>query len=129
MPFDWKALIDLAREWQRSVTGVTEVAKADAVLRSALSRIYFGVFCHARNYARDWLGFQLRVDSDDHGRLRAHLKSRRRAGDSDRLDRLRRWRNECDYADELTFDLPAAVVSALQMAERVLASLKAPSRS
>lgn len=99
---------------------------SEAVLRSALSRTYYGAFCYARNYARDWLGFRPRNDGDDHGRLRHHLKARRRHGIADRLDRLRQWRNACDYLDDLAFDPQATLPAALQEADFIFASLAPP---
>src|SRR5438045_3292460 len=67
----------------------------------------YAAFCYARNYARDHLGFPPREDAEDHGRLRAHLKQKRRRATADSLDRLREWRNACDYLDELPGDLKA----------------------
>jgi hypothetical protein len=104
--FDWKALVALAGDWEKQV-GAS--GNHEALLRSALTRIYFGVYCYSRNYARDWLGFSAKENADDHGRLRAHLKAKKRMADSDRLDRLRQWRNECDYLDELTVNLSDTV--------------------
>jgi hypothetical protein len=54
------------------------------------------------------------------------LKGKRRRGDADRLDRLRQWRNESDYVDELTFDFATAVSAAIAEAERVFRSLVRP---
>src|SRR5206468_2099220 len=98
MAFDWHAYVELAVFLQQQAGSA---ATPESFLRSALGRAYYGAFCHARNYARDWLGFQPRHDGDDHGRLREHLKRRRRRAVSDKLHRLREWRNESDYQDEL----------------------------
>lgn len=123
MAFHWNRFLDLARSLQKN----TDADNPDeAVLRTVLSRAYYGAFCHARNYARDYLGFTARNDPDDHGRLRAHLRGKRRKGDADRLDRLRQWRNESDYLDELGFDVAAAAVAALGEADRVFLSLAPP---
>jgi hypothetical protein len=123
MPFDWKEYLDLAVFLQKQAGGA---ASAEALLRSAISRAYYGAFCHCRNYARDWLGFHPRNDADDHGRLREWLKQRRRRGVSDRLHRLREWRNECDYYDQLTFDPHALLGAVLAEAHEVFAALTAP---
>ncbi|HEV3260526.1 MAG TPA: hypothetical protein VG013_26965 [Gemmataceae bacterium] len=125
MAFDWQSYLELARSLQGQA-GTS--SNAEAWLRSALSRAYYGAFCYARNYARDWLKFEPRNDPEDHGRLRAHLKGKRRKGDADRLERLRQWRNDSDYLDELTFDLQLVVPAALDEAAKVIASL-APPRS
>ena len=66
-----------------------------------------------RNYARDHKGFVPREDADDHGRLRAHPKQGKLKGVSDKLERLREWRNECDYRDQLSSDLKANLAAAL----------------
>lgn len=123
MAFDWRGYLDLAR-WLRSNTppGVAD----EAARRDAVSRAYYAAFCHARNYARDYLWFSPRDDADDHGRLRAHLKQKRRHATAQKLDRLRQWRNECDYLDDLTFDLDATATAALKEADYVIQSLPPP---
>src|SRR5258707_7165561 len=94
MPFDWKTFIELAQFLQEQAE---TTANPEALLRTALSRAYYGTFCYVRNHARDRLGFHPRDDGDDHGRLRAYLKNGKMRGVSDKLQRLREWRNECDY--------------------------------
>ena len=82
-----------------------------------------------RKYAAEFLQFEPREGIEDHGRLRAHLKGKRRGGDGDRLDLLRQWRNQADYVDDLTsFDLNDMLIKALGMAERIFASLAPPQR-
>ncbi len=98
MPFDWKGLLGLAHDLQRQAAAS---AQPEPLFRSAVSRAYFAAYCHARNYARDYLEFDPREDADDHGRLRAHLTSKRRKADADRLALLRQLRNEADYVDNL----------------------------
>lgn len=98
MPFDWKGFLALAQNLQQQAAALPE---PEPLLRSAVSRAYFGAYCHARNYAKDYLKFNPREDADDHGRLRAHLKDRRRKGDADRLEQLRQLRNNADYLNDL----------------------------
>src|SRR5712692_6446729 len=126
MAFDWKEYVELSRFLQQPVGNG---GNQEARFRSALSRAYYGAFCYARNYARDWLGFQPRYEGEDHGRLRAHLKKSKRWRVSEKLERLRDWRNECDYQDQLTLDLASALVSALGEASYVFSSLVPPSSS
>ncbi|HEV2947576.1 MAG TPA: hypothetical protein VGX70_09385 [Gemmataceae bacterium] len=123
MGFDWKLFVAVSRfQYSQAVnSGIGE-----AFLRSALSRAYYGAFCYSRNYARDWLGFIPRYDAEDHGRLRAHLKKSKRWKVSEKLERLRDWRNECDYKDELTFDLDSAMGPALKEADYIFSSLVPP---
>jgi hypothetical protein len=124
MPFDWKSFLILARNLEQQAAGLAE---PEAFLRTALSRAYFGAFCHARNYAKDYLKFNPREDPDDHGRLRAHLIGKRRKGDADRLAQLRQLRNDADYLNDLPWtDAAATVGSALAVADRVFQSLFPP---
>jgi hypothetical protein len=126
MAFDWQDYVEVSRFLQRQTSsGVNP----EAFLRSALSRAYYGAFCHARNYARDWLGFRPRYEGDDHGRLRAHLKKSKRWRVSEKLERLRDWRNDCDYRDLLTFDPQIALGSALADADYVVTNLTPPAGS
>ena len=124
MAFDWKTLVDLAIALtQQARTS----ANPEAYDRSALSRLYFGVYGHARNYATAYLQFVPRNAAEDHGRLRQHLKSKRRKGDADRLEQLRIWRNDADYADDLSsLDLGITVTSAITLANSVFNSLVPP---
>jgi hypothetical protein len=123
--FDWKALIELAANWEMQVR--SGKVGAEALRRSAVSRAYFGAFCHARNYAMGFLQFDPKDNPDDHGRLRAHLRRSRRHADANRLDSLRQWRNDADYKDDLPWDdLAATVSSAIRQAESVLKSLVPP---
>jgi len=126
MGFEWKLYVAVSR-FLNSQADKSE--NREALLRSALSRAYYGAFCYSRNYARDWLGFNPRYDAEDHGRLRAHLKKSKRWRVSEKLERLRDWRNECDYQDQLSFDPQSAIGSALQDAAYILSSLAPPAPS
>ena len=119
MAFDWRAFIEVARSLQRHAVGETD---PEALLRTAVSRAYYGAFCFVRNHARDQLGFEPKNDADDHGRLRAYLKGKRHKI-SQRLDRLGQWRNEGDYADQLPFDAQAALAAAIMEADAIVSSL------
>jgi hypothetical protein len=123
MAFDWREYFILA-QWLQTNTpaGVSQ----EGAYRCAVSRAYYAAFCYARNYARDYLGFHPRYDADDHGRVRAHLKQRRRSATSDSLDRLREWRNDCDYRDDLPGDPAVTLTSALQDANYAFTSLVPP---
>src|SRR5262249_41017213 len=104
-----------------------DLAELEAWRRSAVSRAYYGAFCHARNYAVNYLGYAVKGFGDDHGALRAHLKKSRRGGDAARLDTLRQLRNDADYADALPWDDHALTVQeAIAAAERVFLSLVPP---
>jgi hypothetical protein len=123
MPFNWHDYLDLARWLQ---TNTPPGVSIEAAGRAAVSRAYFAAFCYARNYARDYLGFVPRDDDSDHGRLRAHLRQKRRHATADRLDILRIRRNECDYYDDLPKSLTGMLTRANQDADYVFQSLPPP---
>lgn len=128
MSFDWKHLFELARQLERDAT--QGAANAESLYRSAVSRAYFAAFCHARNYAESFLKYQPRQDERDHGALRAHLKGKRRQGDADRLERLRQWRNDADYLNDLPWsDFQSVAVTAIAEAEKIFKSLIPPTAS
>jgi hypothetical protein len=48
MPFEWKALLDVAIQLETEANH--EPAHAEALRRTAVGRAYYAAFCHARNY-------------------------------------------------------------------------------
>jgi hypothetical protein len=128
MAFSWIALLQLARQLELDASSTN--TNAEALYRSAVSRAYFAAFCHARNYAESFLKYQPKQDERDHGSLRAHLKGKRRHGDADRLERLRQWRNEADYLNDLPWtDVKSVAATAIVEAEKVFNSLMPPTAS
>jgi hypothetical protein len=128
MSFEWKSLLDLARAMEQEAT--KSGANAECLLRSAVGRSYFGAFCYARNYAAEFLKYQAKHDERDHGSLRAHLKGKRRHADAVRLERLRQWRNDADYLNNLPWaDLNAVAATAIAEADKVFQSLTPPTSS
>jgi hypothetical protein len=121
MAFDWKTYLLVSRFLEQHAANASN---REAFLRSAVSRAYYGAFCYVRNYARDRLGFQPRNNADDHGRLRVRLKKGKLRCISDKLERLREWRNGCDYEDNLSFDPQRVLSLALSEAGSVISSLK-----
>ena len=124
MPFDWSNLIELARVLEQQSAGgrLTE-----ALLRSAVSRAYFGAFGYANRYAVDFLQYRSRSDADEHGRLREHLRRKKRKAVAERLFVLRSWRNDADYLNDLPWaDVTGTVVEAIRQAQEVLAALPPP---
>jgi hypothetical protein len=123
MGFDWRKYLELARFLLNYAGGDVD---REAGLRSAASRAYFAAFSHARNYAVAKLGFVAKDSPDDHGALKAHLKKGKTAKLADRLDRLRQWRNTCDYAEDAPVGLDTVVEAAVAEAEKVFAGLSLP---
>lgn len=120
MTFDWNEYLTLAQFLQQlSTTDVNQ----EASHRSAFSRAYFAAFCHARNYARDRHGLKLTYTGDDHSLVMRHFRFRKAKGVAIKLDMLRKWRNECDYADSLS-DLSVTLGSAITEAQKVITILK-----
>src|SRR5262249_4694819 len=123
MPFDWSEFLSLAR-WLQNNTPPN--VSPEGAQRTAMSRAYYAAFGYALSYVTQYLGFTPRDESEDHGRLRAHLKQRRRQKTADCLDRLRQWRNECDYLERLTIEPSASLAGALAEADYVYRSLPTP---
>jgi hypothetical protein len=126
MAFEWKEFVEVSRFLGQHAAGA---GRSEAFRRSAVGRAYYGAFCHVRTYARDHLNLQPRNDADDHGRLRARLSRGRMRGISDKLERLRQWRNECDYADVLSFDPQTALNLALVDASNIISAVLPPPSS
>ncbi len=115
--FDWWEFLELAQHLQGQSGPRYSV---EASNRSAVSRAYYAAFCSARNFAQEQQGFQVTHTAKDHARLVEHFKQQ--GGQWIRLaatlERLRRWRNECDYQDCVE-DLQWVVASALRDATKV----------
>jgi len=128
MPFDWREFLDVAR-FLRGQTGAG--FSPEAGLRTLIGRAYYAAFGHALCYARDYLGFvpRRRVEdrAQDHSRLRAHLRQRRRSLVSDKLWEMRDWRNVCDYDDNPpSFDFAQRAADAMTAADYVINALPPP---
>jgi len=116
MPFDWREYLKLARELiGQTGSGYSE----EAAKRSAVSRAYYAAFCWARNYAEANWGFRRTATAEDHRRLREHLRGQRRMRLASNLNKLRGWRNDCDYDDEVP-NLEQFVKSAIRIAGKVI---------
>ena len=78
MPFDWQEFLAVAHFLQ----GQTSAGfSAEAGQRTLIGRAYYAAYGHALRYSVTYLGFIPRQRTEektqDHGRLRAHLKQRR----------------------------------------------------
>jgi hypothetical protein len=123
MAFDWRDYFTLA-QWFQSNTPAG--MNRECACRSRVSRAYYAAFGYAKSYARDYLGFRPRDVPEDHGGLRAHLKGKRRYKTAEALDRLRGWRNKCDYHDDIPDSLEDTLAAALEEAKYVFDSLPPP---
>jgi hypothetical protein len=114
MPFAWIEYLTLARYLQHHVnSGFAQ----EAALRCAVSRAYYAAYCHSRNYARDYQGFIPSNLGDDHGRVREHFK-KRNIRVAIALQKLRHWRNQCDY-DDTVLGLTQIIQSAIAEAQNI----------
>jgi uncharacterized protein (UPF0332 family) len=116
MSFDWREYLELARE----LAGLRGSGYSqEAADRSAVSRAYYAAFCWARNYAEAKLGFKPQKGPDDHKRLREHLKRQRHQMLASHLNKLRGWRNECDYDDQVP-QLRQRVSVSIEVADKII---------
>lgn len=119
MPFDWGDFVRLAeelrsRQWQDSLK--------EALLRSAVSRAYYGAFGTACEYAETYLGFPRSHTGRDHRALIDFLRRQSEepiAQLSMELDQLRKWRNQCDYDREVPA-LEVMVQNAIDSAKYII---------
>ena len=119
MGFEWAEFLRLA-EYLRAINDPQ--VSPEAAQRSAVSRAYYGAFGRARDTAQARDGFVSRRGPEDHGRLRDHFRTRREHQLAQRLDRLRQWRNQCDYdadVERLGEVVAAAVTTARDVVNRL----------
>jgi len=116
MPFDWQEYLDLAKNLGGLKSADYSQEAAD---RSAVSRAYYAAFCWARNYAEQHLDFERSGTAEDHERLRKHLKKYGKPQIVSGLNKLREWRNACDYDDQVP-ELRQQVVHAIKIAAKVI---------
>jgi len=121
MTFDWRQYLDVAR-FLRDRTDRDSYPDREAAYRCAVSRAYYAAFCHARNYARDRLGFFPTYGPDDHVKVRLYFAKRNVRGIASRLDQLRQARNRCNYDDAVP-SISGELSRALSLAEYVIAEL------
>jgi len=120
MSFDWLSYLELARELARqgNASHLREAAN-----RSAVSRAYYAAFCFCRNYAEQHLGFQRSSLAAEHAQLRKHLSRHNHGRVASNLNRLRQWRNQCDYDDSVN-RLHQMVRDSIRLAEQVVLQIR-----
>ena len=129
MSFDWRAYFKLAQVLVALASSIVARIALRQVVREAcwragVSRAYYAAYCHARNHARDRLGFQPRRAADDHAILREYLgRNRTYIEVADLLNQLRSWRNQCDY-DDMAYSLEEMAKSAIAFTREILQRLE-----
>lgn len=116
MAFDWKEFLELARDLTGRAGSDYSTEAAD---RTAVSRAYYAAFCWARNYAESRLGFQRTGKAEDHALLRQHLSRQGKRQVASNLNKLRGWRNACDYEDQVPNTIHL-VKGAIETADKVI---------
>ncbi|TFE71357.1 HEPN domain-containing protein [Methylacidiphilum caldifontis] len=120
MSFDWWEYLELAKY----LSGKHDtIFSQEASYRSAVSRAYYSAFCLARNYAKDCLGFQPTGKGEDHERLRQYFKKEKMPDIASALGRLRKWRNVCDYKDQME-GLSKKVQESISFADKIIKRCK-----
>jgi hypothetical protein len=130
MPFDWRDNLTLAKNLQLLADNGT-LGPPEAAYRCIVGRAYYAAFGYAHEYEVAWLNFQGKTrpedKSQDHGRLRAHFKSKKRWRVADQLSILRDVRNRSDYeADLHEANMSDFSWDAVTLAEAVIAALPPP---
>lgn len=123
MPFDWGDFVQLAEEL---CTYPFHEGLKEAVSRCVVSRAYYGAFGTACGYAETYLGFPRSNTSEDHTALRDFLKKQPESRIKQlgtKLDRLRQWRNQCDYDSEIS-NLNTMVQNALASAKAIVNQIR-----
>lgn len=125
MSFEWKQILDVARLLEQSARqpGPGGQPFGEAAWRGAVSRAYYALHGHAREYARANLNFQPVGDGSDHGRLIEHFKKRPRFMHvALALSQLKVRRTDCDY-DSKTLDAEPMARRAIDLAQQKIGHL------
>jgi len=120
--FDWRDYLELAHALGGTHGPTPALRLSEATSRCAVSRAYYGAFCHARNYAQQHLGYVALNSPSDHGAVRRHYRLRGQNEIADSLDLLRAWRNQCDYRDRVR-GIQVIVAKALAEADFIVSRL------
>jgi uncharacterized protein (UPF0332 family) len=123
MIFSWKDYYTLAGQLKQQAV---DSPQQEAFLRSAISRAYYASFCLARNYLCDSLGRKSAGIQDDHEFVKSQFRSLPGLDYqtvAENLRRLRGYRNQADYDDELP-GITNTAVMAMNMAGKVIETLE-----
>ena len=121
MKFDWSEYLNLANQ-------LVNVETNEAKQRSSISRAYYGAFCLARNYLRDYLGYTRLSRRDFDVNVHQYVaeefnkfdpKNKRMVEIGRDLGRLRNFRNKADYEDTI-FSLQKDTQMSLQLAQNTI---------
>lgn len=119
MSFNWSDFLTLAER----LADYPDATVVNASFRTATSRAYYAAFGESRDYAVHKLGFVATKWPDDHKLLRTAYENAGMYDVAQSLDRLRRWRNDCDYDSTVPVGAEYAI-NAVAVAKKVLEKLK-----
>lgn len=120
MPFDWREFLALSNDLRKLAAAGRH---QEAALRSAVSRAYYAAFCFARDQARAKLGYVSPRTPEEHAELQRFLAANKYGKAASQLERLRQWRNKCDYDDQPGTNFAILAENAVNEAARVIAAL------
>jgi uncharacterized protein (UPF0332 family) len=124
MPFAWSEFLVIARFLHAQGNG--NAIPQEAAYRCAISRAYYAAFCHSRCYATARLQFVPQGNDDDHKFLRKHLWNHGLQTESNTLNRLRQWRNDCDYHNPTQTATETTANNAITEADKIVSALQLP---
>jgi uncharacterized protein (UPF0332 family) len=118
--FSWKQFIEIAQFLVENANRST--VPQEAAYRCAVSRAYYGAFCHMLEYAEIYLGYNPSETGEDHDNLRKYLKDHDDVNIvkvARKLGRLRQWRNDSDYKIQ-TYNDRNRAESAISIANEIV---------
>lgn len=124
MVFQWSEFLDIARNLHSQ--GNANTLPQEAAYRCSISRSYYAAFCHSRCYATAKMQYMPEWNEDDHKKLRIHLSKRGLRDVSRSLDRMRQWRNDCDYDNRTPTATETKTLTAINQADGIISSLQLP---
>jgi uncharacterized protein (UPF0332 family) len=124
MVFQWSDFLDIARNLHSQ--GHANTLPQEAAYRCSISRSYYAAFCHSRCYATARMLYIPEWNEEDHKKLRKHLSQHGLPDVSRSLDRMRQWRNDCDYDNRTTTATETKTLTAIDQAHRIITSLQLP---
>ena len=114
--------VDLAA-FLKQLAQTADVQNQEPLLRTVISRAYYGAFGHARQYAEARRGFKPRGEAEDHKQL-ARVFTGKFGQVANRLTELRQMRNKADYEEDPPVQWELASEAALRDARKIIDALK-----
>jgi uncharacterized protein (UPF0332 family) len=121
MSFDWLGYLDLAKELNDNA-----IANREAKQRSVVSRAYYAVFNLAKDYLEQVEGHAIPTTADAHRYVRDQFRNSTNPNSkaiAKDLSRLRRFRNQADYAAGFPA-LAATATRSIETAEEMIEVLR-----